>query len=143
MQLVDILSTICYNIIKEKEGQQAERIAGSPAESEKTMKAIEMFNSETSRNFYRELYLLARNKALPEIERLEKEAERLRYYIGAAEYQIEEYKKHPYDEIVVDEDDEDFSVTVKETIRHIAKTIIEQKRYLDQTYAIIAYLKNK
>lgn len=107
------------------------------------MKAIEMFKSETSRNFYRELYLLAHNKELPELERLEKEAECLRYYIGAAEYQINEYKKHPYDEMVEDEGDEDFSFTVKETIRDIAKKIIEQKRYLDQTCAIIAYLKNK
>lgn len=31
------MTTKCYNIIKEKEGRQAEQIAGSPAESEKIM----------------------------------------------------------------------------------------------------------
>lgn len=103
------------------------------------MKAIEMFKSETSREFYRELYLQAHNYDLPNLERLQKEEECLRYAIGALEYQLSEYKKHSYSEIV---EDEFFPITVKEAIRDIALDIIEKKRYLCNTRAVIAYLSN-
>lgn len=104
------------------------------------MLPINLYNAKQAA-YARHLYTQASDTSLSEIER-QRALQNYEYFrLCALRDQLDAYKQHDKNELVIDSFDNDFSQTVAQTIKEIAIDIIDTKRKFEISKAIYEYLE--